>query len=117
MLGASAVPTLDLERQLLREYIDLPGLSLTLPQVARLLSAETPTCRAVLNSLEDAGCLRCTADGKYVRTPRHDGLHGWIRHARQRLTAPTPRSTMMPSRVTTQVSGYAPLAFDHGLGR
>jgi hypothetical protein len=95
------VPTLDLERQLLREYIDLPGLSLTLPQVSRLLSAETPTCRAVLNSLEDAGCLRCTADGKYVRMTRHDGLHGWIRHARHRLTAPTPRSTMMPSRVTT----------------
>jgi hypothetical protein len=95
------VPTLDLERQLLREYIDLPGLSLTLPQVSRLLSAETPTCCAVLKSLEDAGCLTSTADGKYVRMPRHDGLHGWIRHARQRLTAPTTRSTMMPSRVTT----------------
>jgi hypothetical protein len=65
------VPTLDLERQLLREYIDLPGLSLTLPQVSRLLSAETPTCCAVLKSLEDAGCLTSTADGKYVRMPRH----------------------------------------------
>jgi hypothetical protein len=95
------VPTLDLEHQLLRDYLDLPGLSLTLPQVSRLLSADTPTCRGVLNSLEEAGCLRCTADGKYVRKSRHDGLHGWIRHARQRIAAATLRPTVMPGRVTT----------------
>lgn len=98
------MPTSDLERQLLREYLDLPGLSLTLPQVSRFLSADAHTCRALLDTLEASGCLMCTADGRYVRSARHDGLDGWIAHARQRLAAATRRPVMMPSRVTTFVT-------------
>jgi hypothetical protein len=98
------VPTSDLERQLVREYLDLPGLSLTLPQVSRLLSADAHRCRALLDTLEETGCLTRNAHGRYVRSARHDGLDGWIVHARQRLATATRQPAMMPSRVTTFVT-------------
>jgi hypothetical protein len=44
--------TLDrVERRLLREYLDLPGLSLSLTQAARLLCVDEPTCRVLLHEL------------------------------------------------------------------
>jgi hypothetical protein len=33
------------ERRLLREYLDLPGLRLSLAQAARLFGVDAPTCR------------------------------------------------------------------------
>jgi hypothetical protein len=77
-----------LERRLLREYLDLPGLSLTLPQAARLLLADASTCQTVLNSLMDTRCLTSTAAGRYVRGTSHDSLEAWKSHTRRRLTAP-----------------------------
>ena len=50
-----------LARRLLREYLDMPGLSLSLAQSTRLLSADMPTCRRALDSLIDAGCLTRSA--------------------------------------------------------
>jgi hypothetical protein len=98
------VPTADLERQLLTEYLDLPGLSLTRPQVSRLLSADAHTCRELLDKLEASGCLTCTADGQYIRSVCQDGPNGWSVLARRRIDAITRRRTMMPSRVTTFVA-------------
>lgn len=98
------MPTSDLKSQLLREYLDLPGLSLTLPQVSRLLSTDAHTCRALLDILEDTGCLTRTADDRYVRSACHDGLDGWIGHARQQIAAATRQPIMMPSRMRTFVT-------------
>jgi hypothetical protein len=76
-----------LARRLLREYLEMPGLTLSLAQSARLLSADVPTCRRVLDSLIDARCLRCTAAGTYAREVSHGSLELWKSHARSRLTA------------------------------
>lgn len=98
------MPTADLERQLLTEYVDLPGLNLTLSQVSRLLSADAHTCIQMLAKLEASGCVTCTAEGHYVRSVCRDGLKGWRVLARRRIDAVTRRRTTMPSRVTTFVA-------------
>ena len=49
------------------EYSEMPGLSLTRPQVERLWTLDAATSEAVLTVLVDAGFLRCTRTGKYVR--------------------------------------------------
>jgi hypothetical protein len=50
-----------------REYEEQPGLRLTPPQVQRLWGLDGPTCSAVLTTLVDAGVLRRTPDGRFVR--------------------------------------------------
>src|SRR5688572_7312247 len=51
------------ERRLLREYLDLPGLSLTLAQAARLACVDAPSCQVVLDHLVSAHCLAHTESG------------------------------------------------------
>ena len=41
-----------------REYLELPGLQLTLAQAARLCDADRESCQQVLEALVDAGFLR-----------------------------------------------------------
>ena len=55
------------ERRLLREYLDLPGLRLSLAQAARLLCVDAPPCQVVLNELVPARCLAHDASGRCVR--------------------------------------------------
>ena len=56
----------DLLERVYREYLDLPGLQLTLAQAARLCDTDRETCAQALESLVDAGFLRHFADA-YVR--------------------------------------------------
>jgi hypothetical protein len=49
------------------EFQELPGLTLTKPQVERLWALDTDTCDAVLQLLLDEHCLKRTAGGAYVR--------------------------------------------------
>jgi hypothetical protein len=49
------------------EYSEMPGLSLTRPQVERLWTLDKTTSEAVLTMLVGVGFLRCTMTGKYVR--------------------------------------------------
>jgi len=49
------------------EYLEMPGLSLTLDQARRLLMLDGRTCSALLASLVRAGFLARCADGRYVR--------------------------------------------------
>jgi hypothetical protein len=49
------------------EYDEIPGLSLTKPQVQRLWGLDDVTCDALLEALEAARFLRRTADNTYVR--------------------------------------------------
>jgi hypothetical protein len=97
------VNTLTLEidaRRLLREYLDMPGLTLSLAQSARLLSVDMSTCRRVLESLIDLRCLTRSAAGAYTRDASHRSLEAWESHTRRLLAQPQPavRSSPRPSR-------------------
>jgi hypothetical protein len=49
------------------EYCEMPGLSLTDEQVQRLWQLDQLMAKALLKHLIDAGFLRCTSKGAYVR--------------------------------------------------
>jgi hypothetical protein len=48
------------------EYVEMPGLCLTLAQASRLLGVERQTCHAILRSFVETGFLRESA-GRFVR--------------------------------------------------
>jgi hypothetical protein len=48
------------------EFLEMPGLKLTLAQAARFLCLDGCTCREVLEALIDCGFLRRTNDS-YIR--------------------------------------------------
>ena len=97
-----------LERRLLREYLYLPGLSLSLEQTARLVGVDAPACQLVLNQLVNAHALARTESGTYVRENRYRDLEGWKRLVRTRLAAisQTPLSAAKAVRsVRSQMGG------------
>jgi len=49
------------------EYLEMPGLSLTLEQAQRLWALDRGTCSGVLSNLVRAGFLRRRSNGSYVR--------------------------------------------------
>jgi hypothetical protein len=50
------------------DFMEMPGLELTLPQAIRLWHLGADDCRAVLDALVDLGFLRWTAKRTVVRT-------------------------------------------------
>ena len=50
------------------EYLELPGLSLTAPQVQRLWNLDRDTCECLLDAMVRDRFLRQTADAQYVRS-------------------------------------------------
>jgi hypothetical protein len=60
-----------LVRRVRAEFVEMPGLRLTIDQAQRLWRLEPRTCDALLNSLIDSRCLRRTDRGLFVLwTPR-----------------------------------------------
>ena len=49
------------------EFLEMPGLCLTPPQAARLLALDHETSQELLRKLSEAGFLRLTGNGAYVR--------------------------------------------------
>lgn len=49
------------------EFIEMPGLQLTLPQAARLWGLEPTACRSVIDALVQTSFLRWTPKGMVVR--------------------------------------------------
>lgn len=49
------------------EYLEMPGLSLTLEQAQRLWALDRGTCSGVLSNLVRAGFLRQRRNGSYIR--------------------------------------------------
>ena len=49
-------------------YREMPGLSLYVPQAARLVGLGAPACQRVLDDLVAQGYLRRGLDGRYIRT-------------------------------------------------
>jgi hypothetical protein len=50
------------------EYLEMPGLCLTVAQAARFWSVDHETCSRLLNALVNARFLALTSDGAYVRS-------------------------------------------------
>jgi hypothetical protein len=50
------------------EYLEMPGLSLTLEQAQRLCGVEQALCTTVLNALVDENFLCVKAGGNYARS-------------------------------------------------
>ena len=54
------------------DFLDIPGLTLTLSQVRTRVGTDESTCEAILNTLVDANVLARTPGNSYVRFfPRH----------------------------------------------
>jgi hypothetical protein len=56
----------DLHRRIRAEFVEMPGLKLTLPQASRLFNLELTRCERVLGALVDIGSL-ATEAGAFVR--------------------------------------------------
>ena len=102
------------EQRLLREYLDLPGLSLTLAQAARLMSVDAPTCEFVLNDRVNDQCLSHGESGTYVREARDGDLDRWKSLVRTRIAAVTHASpslirSVRPQMVDRRFAEPAPL--------
>jgi hypothetical protein len=52
------------------EFVEMPGLELTLPQAVRLWTLGADDCRFVIDALVDAGFLKWTSRRTIVRTGR-----------------------------------------------
>jgi len=52
------------------EFLEMPGLRLTLPQASRLWGLDRTTSQHVINALVGSAFLRWTQDGKVVRVDR-----------------------------------------------
>lgn len=52
------------------EFLEMPGLQLTMPQAARLWGMEPAACRAVIDALVQSSFLRWTPAGTIVRVDR-----------------------------------------------
>lgn len=63
--------TMQERQQVLRrvrgEYLEMPGLSLTISQAQRLWGLDRATCETLLETLVDASFLRRTRSGAFVR--------------------------------------------------
>jgi len=57
----------DLVERVRGEYIEMPGLRLTLAQARRLWAIDEATCGQVLRRLADVNFLARSSDGKYTR--------------------------------------------------
>ena len=49
------------------EFLEMPGLRLTLAQAQRLCGVERALCQRVLSTLVETGFLRVKTDGTYTR--------------------------------------------------
>lgn len=71
VVGPRAAPSSELTSgetaRIRAEYVEMPGLSLTALQAARLWGLDTPRSKQVLSMLVDAGFLLCDRQGLYRR--------------------------------------------------
>lgn len=55
-------------RRIRGEYLEMPGLTITIEQAARLWGLDGETCRGLLSTLVDDGFLVCTGEGAYRKS-------------------------------------------------
>ena len=61
------------------DFVEMPGLELTLPQAVRLWNLGMDDCRLVLDALADAGFLKWTHRRTVIRTGMHPSSIGFDR--------------------------------------
>lgn len=76
--------------QIRGEYTEMPGMSLTVDQIARLSGIGPVACKGVLDALVDAKFLTLKSDGRYARPTEEAG------HVRM---PPTDLRDYLPPRV------------------
>ena len=76
------------------EFVEMPGLELTLPQAVRLWTLGADDCRYVIDALVDAGFLKWTSRRTIVRTGRdlRVGLEAATSDILVRRTSPANKS-------------------------
>ena len=57
----------ELSSQIEAEYMEMPGLSVTLPQAQRLWTADQRTCQTAFDRLIARGVLKMSVKGRFVR--------------------------------------------------
>ena len=67
-MSAQQQPLDDVLRRVQGEYLEMPGLRLTLPQAQRLWGLDRTACDTLLTALVDANFLFRTRDGAFVRS-------------------------------------------------
>lgn len=67
-MTATAPPAADLLARIRGEFLEMPGLRLTIPQAQRLLGVDRATCETLLTTLVRGRFLASTRDGAFVRT-------------------------------------------------
>ena len=67
MTASTPVHITDWTQVVRGEFAEMPGLRLTRPQAQRLWAMDPVTCEALLDELVDAGFLRRTRDGVYLK--------------------------------------------------
>jgi hypothetical protein len=71
--GAPAMAQTLLLHRIRGEFLEMPGLHLTLPQAARLWHLDVETCDHALRTLIADGFLRQTARGAFLLAADADG--------------------------------------------
>ena len=61
------MPVKNMLERIRAEFLEMPGLRLTVEQVQRLCGAERTPCQAVLDALVDAKFLCVKSNGTYAR--------------------------------------------------
>ena len=67
--GSSEPIRSDVAQRIHAEYMEMPGLKLTLPQAARLFGVNTNESHRLLSELTESGFLRRDQNGAYRRRP------------------------------------------------
>jgi hypothetical protein len=58
------------------EFLEMPGLRLSVAQTQRLCGVDPTLCRDVLDALVDVKFLRVNSDGTYARRGDGEAVHG-----------------------------------------
>ena len=71
----AAEQSLEALRRVKGEYLEMPGLRLTIAQAQRLWGLDRAVCDALLGALVEAKFLLRTRDGAFVRSDHVVGAH------------------------------------------
>jgi hypothetical protein len=71
----AAEQSLEVLRRVKGEYLEMPGLRLTIAQAQRLWGLDRAVCDALLAALVEAKFLLRTRDGAFVRSDHAVGAH------------------------------------------
>ena len=72
------------------EYVEMPGLLLTIQQTQRLWGLEAAVCEMLLNGLVELKFLTRSPDGRFGRFSEGSGAASPLRMARATLDNPPP---------------------------